>query len=78
VPTEHVVETPHMTCFANCAWDALGVPAILDCDGRVRTRCAQTGDPIVLDVRDGSVSGDHAVIHLLTPLRDAWDDIGFT
>ena len=26
VETEYPVETPHMTCYANCAWDALGTP----------------------------------------------------
>ena len=37
--TEYPVETPHLTCYANCAWDALGVPAILGTDGWIRTRC---------------------------------------
>jgi hypothetical protein len=78
VPTQHVVETEHMTCYANCAWDALGVPAILDADGRIRTTCAETGEPMELGVRDGGLFGEDGVVHLLTPLRDAWVDIGFT
>jgi len=78
VPTPHVVETPHMTCFANCAWDALGVPAILGVDGRIRMRCAATDEPLEVTVEDGVLGGDDGVVHLLTPLRDAWVDIGFT
>ena len=78
VPTEYPVETPHMTCWANCAWDALGVPAILDTDGWTRTRCAESGEPMEFGVVDGTLSGDDGVIHLVTPLRDAWIDIGFT
>ena len=27
VPTDYPVETPDFTCYSNCAWDALGVPA---------------------------------------------------
>jgi hypothetical protein len=78
VPTGYPVETPHMSCWANCAWDALGVPAILETDGWIRTRCAQSGEPMELGVRDGRLEGDDGVIHLVTPLRDAWADIGFT
>lgn len=78
VPTDYVVETPEMTCYANCAWDALGVPAILETDGWTRCICAESGDTLEFGIRDGRLEGDGGVIHLVTPLRDAWIDIGFT
>lgn len=79
VPTGYPVETPDVECYANCAWDALGVPAILGTDATIRTTCPASGEPIELGVERGSVDGDEGVvIHLLTPLRNAWDDIGFT
>jgi len=78
VPTAYPVETPAMTCYANCAWDALGVPAILDTDGWIRTACAQSGVPLEFGVVDGMLAGDDGLIHLVTPIRDAWVDIGFT
>lgn len=78
VPTDYVVETPEMTCYANCAWDALGVPAILGTDGWTRTVCAESREALEFGVRDGRLEGDQGVIHLVTPLRDAWVDIGFT
>ena len=78
VPTDYVVETPDMTCYANCAWDALGVAAILDTDAWTRAHCAESGDEIEFGIRDGALGGDDGVIHLVTPLRLAWDDIGFT
>lgn len=79
VPTAYPVQTPDFTCHANCAWDALGVPAILGTDGWTDTRCAATDEPVAFGVEKGGVVGDEAVIiHLLTPLRHAWDDIGFT
>ena len=77
-PTDFVVETPDMTSCANCAWDALGVPAILDTDGWTRTHCAESGEAIEFGIRAGCLLGDEVVIHLVTPLRHAWDDIGFT
>lgn len=78
VPTAYPVRTPEMTCWANCAWDALGVSAILGTDGWTRTTCAESGVTIEFGVRDGRLEGDAGVIHLVTPLRDAWIDIGFT
>ena len=78
IPTAYPVETAEVTCWANCAWDALGVAAILDTDAWTRTTCAESGTPLEFGVRDGRLAGDPGVIHLLTPLRDAWVDIGFT
>ena len=76
--TPYPVETPRMKCYANCAWDALGVPAILGTDAWTRTRCQESGVPMEFGVRDGRLAGDEGVIHLVTPPRDAWIDIGFT
>ncbi len=78
VPTGYAVETPEMACWANCAWDALGVPALLETDGWIRARCAESGASLEFGVRGGALEGDDGVIHLVTPIRDAWIDIGFT
>lgn len=78
VPTDFPVETPAGRVWANCAWDAFGVPAILDLDARISMRCAASGTRLEVTVRDGRLEGDDGVIHLVVPPRDAWDDIGFT
>jgi len=78
-PTDYPVETPDFDCYANCAWDALGLPAILGTNGWTRTTCPSSGEELEFGVERRRVKGDgEIVIHLLTPLRDAWDDIGFT
>jgi hypothetical protein len=76
--TDYRVETPHMACYANCAWDSLGVAALLESDARVATRCAQSGEALEYLVQDGALVQGDGVIHLVTPVRDAWVDIGFT
>lgn len=78
-PTAYPVETSDFTCYANCAWDALAIPAVLRRDGWTSTRCPASGEPLEFGIRNWNVKG-HAdtVIHFLTPLRHAWDDIGFT
>jgi hypothetical protein len=78
VATGYRVETPHMACYANCAWDALGVAAILESDARVATRCAQSGTALEYVIQGRALLQGDGVIHLVTPVRDAWIDIGFT
>jgi hypothetical protein len=77
VQTDYVVRTPAMSCYANCAWDALGVPAIMGSDGWTHTQCAESGEAMEFGIRQGKLEGN-GVIHLVTPLRDAWVDIGST
>jgi alkylmercury lyase-like protein len=79
------VETPHRVAaggrswFANCAWDALGIPAALHVDGRIESACPDCGERLELEVRDGElVRGGELLWHVLVPARRWWDDIGFT
>jgi len=78
VPTEHVVEAGGVTYYANCAWDALGVPAALHRNAVVHSRCGQSGDPLRLAVaRDGPAPSDW-LFHCPVPAAHWWDDIVFT
>lgn len=71
------VETPYRAVigqkswFANCAWDTLAILALLG-DG-----VALGPDGLLWEVVDGRVHPD-GVVRLLVPLREFWDDIGFT
>lgn len=79
VATAYRVETTDFACYANCALDALAVPALLKKDGWTSTTCPTSGEPLEFGVKRWHVEGDGGVvIHFLTPLRHAWDDIGFT
>ena len=62
-----------------CTWDAPGILAMLDVDGRVSTQCPDCGEPLELVVEDGEMRGpDGAVAHFLLPAKSWWEDIGFT
>src|SRR6478736_8500040 len=50
VPTQHTVEVGPRTYFANCAWDALGIPAALHQAAVARSTCGQSGAPLDLEV----------------------------
>ena len=78
VPTQHRVEVGGTTYFANCAWDALGVPAALHQPGRVHSRCEASGEPLDLEVGIDGPEPSEWVFHCLVPASHWWDDLVFT
>ena len=78
VPTPHRVHAAARRWYANCAWDAFGICAALHADGRVESACADCGEPITVEVRDGRPSDDGLLFHCLVPAKRWWDDIVFT
>ena len=53
VPTQHRVTVDGIEYYANCAWDALGIPAALHRPGVVRSRCEQSLEPLASPGRPG-------------------------
>ena len=79
VETTYRVEAGGRSWFANCAWDALGIPGALHADGRVEAACPDCGEQLELEVRDGElVRGRELLVHFVVPARRWWDDIVFT
>jgi hypothetical protein len=78
VPTQYLVDADGIPYFANCAWDALGIPAALHKPAIVHSRCAQSGAPFHLKVNlEGPESSDW-LFHCLVPAAKWWDNIVFT
>jgi hypothetical protein len=77
-PTEVRVVGSGVTWWANCAFDGLGIPALLGSDGVVETACPQSGAPITVTVRDAQPSSGACVLHMAVPLAQWWDNIGDT
>jgi hypothetical protein len=78
VPTAYRVRARGQWWYANCAWDAFGVCAALQVDGRIETSCPDCGEPIAVDVRGERPSDDRLLFHCLVPAAHWWDDIVFT
>jgi hypothetical protein len=78
VPTQHVVESGGRTYFANCAWDALGIPAALHREAVVRSRCGQTGEPLRLQVGLDGPEPSEWLFHCLVPAAQWWENLVFT
>ena len=64
--------------YANCAWDAFGVPALLGADARIFTTCADCGGALERKVAGGNISETRGLVHFALPAKRWWDDVGFT
>jgi Alkylmercury lyase len=78
VPTQHRVTVDGIEYFANCAWDALGIPAALHRPGLIRSRCEQSLEPLSLAVRQEGPEDSTWLFHCLVPAAKWWDDLVFT
>jgi hypothetical protein len=78
VPTPYPVKTEKVTYYANCAWDAIGIPALLGVDSETETTCPDCATPMTFGVQGGQLTGSDGVIHFVVPPRKFWDDVGFT
>ena len=78
VPTPHRVHAAGRWWYANCGWDAFGIPAALGVDGHISSSCPDCAEPIAIDVRDRRPIPDTEVFHVLLPAEQWWDDIAFT
>ena len=78
VPTPFVVRSRARKWYANCVWDALGIPAMLKCDARVEASCGCCGTAMRLSVRGGALEEAEGVAHFALPAARWWDDVVFT
>ena len=78
VPTQHRVTAAGVSYYANCAWDALGIPAALNRPAEVVSRCEQSKETLHLTVGlDGPEPSDW-LFHCEVPAAKWWQDIVFT
>jgi probable phosphoglycerate mutase len=76
VPTAYPVDARGRTYYANCAWDAAGILALVG-DGESRATCGDCGADLRVAVRGGHIAGD-GIVHFAVPPRRFWDNIAFT
>ena len=64
--------------YANCAWDAFGIPAMLGIDARIFTTCPDCGGVLERKVANGQLTETRGLVHFALPARRWWDNVGFT
>jgi hypothetical protein len=78
VETPFRVKIQEILYYANCAWDALGIPAALHQDAVVEASDGHSGEPITLEVRNARPVALPCVIHFAVPAARWWEDIIYT
>ena len=78
VPTPYRVHAAERWWYGNCAWDAFGIAAALDVDGRIESSCPDCGEPYAVDVSAQRIDRDDLLFHCLVPAKQWWADIVFT
>jgi hypothetical protein len=75
IPTPFHVEVGGRAYWANCAWDALGIPAALHDDARINARIGDDGAALRFAVEDERVRGWEGIVHFALPFRRWYDDL---
>lgn len=78
VPTSFRVRSSAGEWWANCAWDALGISAMLKSPVEIISSCSGCGDPPPIQTTGQALSAGAGVVHFAVPAASWWDDIGFT
>ena len=74
VPTALRVESGDRTSWANCAWDALGIPAALHADARIEAPLGD-GESIRFAIEAAQVKSWDGIVHFPLPFRRWYDDL---
>ena len=80
VPTPFLVRSGGRAYYANCAWDALGIPVVLRSDAEVEASCGCCGTSMNMRVESGALTGApaDALVHFALPAARWWENVVFT
>jgi len=78
IPTAFPVKIGRHSWFANCIWDALGIPAMLGKDAHIGASCGCCNLEMQVEVRKGKLVPANGSIHIAVPARDWYRDVAFT
>ena len=78
VPTAFHVEVGSRLYWANCIWDALGIPAMLDADARIVSACGDCSEPLITTVQSGTPRELTGTMHIAVPAGRWWDNVAYT
>jgi hypothetical protein len=61
--------------WANCAWDSLGIPAMLHADATIEASLKPSGERVTYAVEGGTLHAPYALIHFPLPFARWYDDL---
>ncbi len=75
VPTGYRVRVQGRDLYANCAWDSLGIPAMLAADAEVIATIYGVAEPVSYGIREGQLYGQDGLVHFAVPFSHWYDDL---
>ena len=75
IPTDYLVHVNNRALYANCAWDSLGIPAMLHADAVIDATDTLSGEPARYRVEGGQLIADGGLVHFPLPFRRWYDDL---
>jgi hypothetical protein len=75
IPTPYRVYVAGRRLWANCAWDSLGIPAMLHADARIEAVSASSGDATANAIEGGELKAAGGVVHFPVPFNRWYDDL---
>ena len=78
IPTAFPVDAMGKRYYANCVWDAYGIPAALHADAFISAADAFSGEPLTLEIRGGRPVEFPYLAHFAVPAARWWEDIVYT
>lgn len=78
VSTPFQVHPATQSYWANCAWDLIAIPAMLNEDATLAANCADCQTPITLAVKNGRLHHHNELVHFAVPFHRWYDDLIFT
>lgn len=75
IPTAFPVDALGTRYYANCVWDAYGIPAALHCDAVIPASDGFSGETLTLEIREGAPVSHPYVAHFAVPAARWWEDI---
>jgi Alkylmercury lyase len=78
IATSFPVTVGKFSWFANCIWDALGIPAMLAEDAIIDASCGCCNYEMPVQVKSGRLVSGKGLIHIAVPAREWYRDVVFT
>lgn len=75
VETPFVVYINGRRLYANCAWDTLGIPAMLHADAHIEAVVSPSGDRVTYAIDNGELVAPDALVHFALPFRQWYDNL---
>lgn len=76
IKTPYQVIVDDVTLYANCAWDSLGIPAMLGKDAQVTVEHPLTQETITYTIHNGELQAEGgSVVHYALPFAAWYDDL---